>query len=138
MNESRRRQKRFRREHRHHAAPADVLMTRNGKRMAIIRPLDPDLALRLVNEIPNGTPHEEAEKRFNAVLDAQPYKFIGMATKPQPGDLGPPYILHPQTGKRIDRVQPGDSFVDYDAMQQHAERIPDPTEPPHCSGNGSV
>jgi hypothetical protein len=111
--------KRFEREHRSRTGRDEVLM-RNGKEMAIIRPLDPALALRLVGEIPNGTPHEESKRAFDAILDAQPYRFIGMATKGG-------YIIHPQTGARIGKLQPGDSFVDYDQMQKYAERIPDPT-----------
>jgi hypothetical protein len=99
-------------------------LTKYGKTLAVIRPLDPALALRLVSEIPEGTPHEEAEKRFDAILEAQPYRFIGLAAKPNGG--GPPFILHPRTLDRIDCVNPGDSFVDYDAMQQNAERIPEP------------
>jgi hypothetical protein len=130
MNESRRAQKRFQRRHRHHQTAADVasevVMTRDGKLMAVIRPLDPALALRLVSEIPNGTSHEEAEQRFIEILGAQPYRFIGMASRRGPGDTGPLYILEPKTGERIDRVQPGDSFVDYDAMPLHFEKISDP------------
>lgn len=40
--------------------------------------------------------------------------------------MDPGWILDPKTGKRIGRVCPGDSFVDYVLMQEHAERIPDP------------
>ena len=120
-------EKRFRREHRHRTPPpADTLMLHDGKRMAIIRPLDPALALRLVSEIADGTPHEESIRRFDDILTAQPYRFIGLAAHPQGNS--PPWILHPETRKRIGKVEPGDSFVDYDTMAQGFVKIDDPTK----------
>ncbi len=130
MSEARRLLKRLRQRHRPRQQPKDEVMMKGGSKMAILRPLDPALALRMVDEIPNGLAHEEADKRFNAILDAQPYRFIGMAKKPAPGDQGAGIILEPATLKRIGTMQPGDSFVDYDVMQRHGVRVPDPTTPP--------
>lgn len=119
MNDARRARKRFERKHRH--STLDQVMVKGGKQMAIIRPLDPALALRLVSEIPEGTPHEESKERFDRILDAQPYRFMGLASKPVEGMV---WILHPQTLKRTGKVEPGDSFVDHDVMQREAVRIP--------------
>lgn len=125
MKPAARLRKRFRQSHRHSdKTPAYEPMTKDGKRMAILRPLDPTLALTMVNAIPDGTPHEEAERLFNEILEAQPYRFVGIAAKAT-GD-GPPAILHPVTLKPIGRVQAGDSFVDHDEMQRYGQRIPDP------------
>lgn len=125
MSENERRRKRFDREHRrpHHHSPAYEVITTEGKALAIIRPLDPALALKLVDEIPKGIPHEEAERRFHAILETQPYRFMGLAARATGG--GAPAILDPKTLKRIGTIEPGDSFVDYETAKENAERIPD-------------
>jgi hypothetical protein len=108
----------------HHRTELDQVLTKNGSPVAIMRPLNPELALRLVAEIPNGTQHEEAQRRFEEIFHVQPYCFMGLAARPN-GD-GKIYLLDPRTGKRIGTVQPGDSFVDYEAMQRYGERIDPP------------
>lgn len=92
------------------------LVIRDGKVMAILRPQDAAKALAMVNEITQAeaagdiTP-EEAQQRFNDVISAQPYTFEGLPTKD--GDL-----VDPETGEKVGRVKPGDSFLDFEDVKK--------------------
>jgi len=81
-----------------------------GKRVLVLRPQDPQLAIRLARECveadEKGRTPEESEAAFQAILHAQPYTFIGY--------LGQAYkkivpVLD-KDGKQIDEVRAGDSF----------------------------
>lgn len=90
-------------------------LVKDGKRMGIIRPDSPAFALALVDDIPDGTPHEIAQTLFESMLHAQPYTLMGFAADRQP------YILNAD-GKVMGRVKEGDSYVDYD--HPHTKTLP--------------
>jgi hypothetical protein len=93
---------------------AEILL-KDGKKVAIIRPENPALALEMVKAIREGTPHKKAQRAFNRMLDAQPYKFMGYAAK------GEPHFLN-EFGQVMGNVEPGDSFVDFDAITRKEQR----------------
>lgn len=83
---------------------------RDGDRIAVLRPDDPQLALRLAQEAldeQEDKSPEERERQFQAILEAQPYRFVGcMATTGKPH----PKLLD-ANGWPVGHVRPGDSFT---------------------------
>lgn len=83
-----------------------IPMKKHGKLIGVARPKDAKLALRLLDQIDSKFPPEEQERRFQEIISAQPYSYIGLACKTHP------VILDPKTHQKIDTLRPGDSFVD--------------------------
>jgi hypothetical protein len=115
MNNAQRARKRFNREHRKHLHHNYEVLVRGGKRMAILRPFDPVLKMKMVDAIPQGVPGPETDRAWEECLNAQPHRFMGMACK------GQPFILDPVSLKVTGKFEPGDSFIDYDELQKHPE-----------------
>ena len=89
---------------------------RNGGLVAVIRPADPALALRLTAEwkvrVESGAypTAEEQEEAFREILEHQPYQFIGLQGKSD-------RVLD-KAGNRLGKIKPGDSFVSFEQLMQ--------------------
>lgn len=88
---------------------------RDGAKVAVIRPEDPDMAIRHANILGARNESgiisdEEFQRLFNEMLNEQPYRYIGL--------LGEGGKLLDEKGWAIGKVKPGDSFVPFD--QVHA------------------
>ncbi len=81
-------------------------VVRDGKMMHVIRPVDPELALRLTKALVGKTTAEGAEEDFNDILDAQPYTYEGLMGREQ-------QVLHPETHEPLGPFLDGDSFVTF-------------------------
>jgi len=81
------------------------LVKRGGKVLAVIRPSDPQRAIAKARACRD-------QQELNAMLGdpEQTYTFIGLAAKKDQR------IIDPHTGKVIDRMQPGDSFVPHEDL----------------------
>ncbi len=119
MTDAQRARKRFNREHKKHSHHSHQVMMKNGKRMAILRPFDVELKMKMVDAIPHGVPGPETDRAWEECLNAQPHRFIGLACKPVGSE--PPVIIDPVTKKAVGTLQRGDSFVDYDVLLAHPE-----------------
>lgn len=107
-------------------------MMRDGKIMAVLRPQDPALAMKMADDCVEAdrkgtrTP-EESESAFAAILHAQPYTYVGIAEHPQHKSTSLPRLLDRDSREPIGHMQPGDSFASLEqveeafAMQQHGE-----------------
>jgi len=80
-------------------------------RMAVVRPRDPQLALRLAHELlreaSKGLSVEEQQRRFNANLRAQEHVFVGLLAGVRVTD---------HEGNDLGETQPGDVYIDYDEL----------------------
>ena len=82
-------------------------------RMAVVRPRDPQLALRLAHELLReaskapGLSPEEQQRRFNANLRAQEHVFVGLLS-------GVRVVDH--EGNDLGETLPGDVYIDYDEL----------------------
>ncbi len=88
------------------------------KLMAVMRPRDPALALKLTREWQARVKKErlsehEAQEAFNRILQAQDYMFVGINSPD-----GEPVLVSPDTGKVIGKLEPGDSFIPYEDLQK--------------------
>lgn len=115
MSDSKRLQKRFRREPRHRdqsstTVDPDQFVFKEGRPMAILRPSDLGKKLAGLAKIPTGTPHEIAKPMLDQLLEEQPHQFVGYATKSGK-------IVN-CAGKVISSLQPGDSFIGVDPDNQ--------------------
>lgn len=90
--------------------PTYIKVKREGAQIAVVRPQDPALALRLAREAKN-------DDDFQKVLQAQRYFFVGLLANRVVGSrakiVTTPVILCPITSKPVGDVLPGDSFVSY-------------------------
>jgi hypothetical protein len=87
----------------------------NPEAIAVLRPKDPALAVKAARKIAKkerlGTIHRaEANRRFQAMLKLQEYRFVGILEKKKSKK---PRILDPRSGEPIDHLKMGDSFVPY-------------------------
>ncbi|MCU1284452.1 MAG: hypothetical protein JWO13_802 [Acidobacteriales bacterium] len=81
------------------------IMMIDGNPIAVLRPENAPLALRLASEmVGKGTAQE-----FKDLLQTQPYVFIGWAI---PGTDRQAFAIADRAGELIDILEPGDSFVD--------------------------
>ena len=85
------------------------ILKKNGERMVVIRPHDPALAIRLAEE----ALRENDNEKFQAITQAQDYKFAGYLSESSPGT--PPVIVDDH-GRVVEAVQKGDSFVSESAI----------------------
>lgn len=94
-------------------------LIKDGDKLAVMRPKDPQLALKLAYaalEIEDKVAQSEA---FQNVLNAQPYSFVGlMSTAGKPDKK-----LLDEDGWAIGTVRPGDSFVPYAQILAHTEAV---------------
>ncbi len=82
---------------------------RAGDKIAILRPDDPGLAIRLAREAMAIESAEESEKALDAILHAQMYSFAGLVAT-----VGKPERkLLNESGWAIGTCKPGDSMVPY-------------------------
>jgi len=89
----------------------------NGDKVAVLRPQDPQLALRLAYAALEIEDDAEREKAFQAVLSAQPYSFVGlMSTAGKPEKR-----LLDEDGWSIGSLRPGDSFTPYATIFAHSD-----------------
>jgi len=89
-------QKRLRGKTRHAIVKAD------GLSLVVARPASPEKALKRIDEI-HALPKEEQNAAFEAMLDEQPYTFVGYYT-------GTEHVVD-KDGFRIGSIRPGDSFI---------------------------
>jgi len=82
-------------------------LIKNGHVMAVIRPSDPKRAIAAAYKCTN-------QAEMNAVLQdpEQEYTFAGIASKDGAN------LLDANTGEVIDALQPGDSFVRFDQIEE--------------------
>jgi hypothetical protein len=83
-------------------------LVKDGHWLAVLRPVDPKLAIKLAHDLIGKQAHEE----FQEILTKQPYQFIGYASRKGIDVLD-------GDGKVIDRLRVGDSFA-------HGERFTPP------------
>lgn len=94
----------------------DRFVVRNGQRVAVLRPADQDLALRLKKaweaRAAAGEFRDELEQAesYREVLASQPHQFVGLLGKKE-------RVLAP-SGDRVDKLRPGDSLYGYDTLMQ--------------------
>lgn len=82
---------------------------KNGRRLAVLRPLDPALALRLVAEA-RALPEAAQSDAFRAVITKQAYRFVGFLSSSSKPDVLDKY-------KRVvGTPEMGDSFVNEDDL----------------------
>lgn len=91
----------------------------NGDKVAVLRPKDPQLALKLAYEALEIADDAEREKAFQQVLHAQPYTFVGlMSTAGKPEKK-----LLDEDGWSIGSLRPGDSFAPYEDILTHSNAV---------------
>lgn len=100
-----------------------VIAMRNGERLRVVRPQDPQLALKKVRELQQeeGLERAELEKRFNALLCEQPYTFVGYYARDRKSILD-------EKGWAIGKMRPGDSFVGGEIVKINPAKIGDRIE----------
>lgn len=88
------------------------IVVKDGKPLAVLRPADPALALRLAESL-IGKKGPEVDEAWGRILSAQPYKFVGWAAKPSAvrTALGKRPQIVDENGNVIDELRVGDSFV---------------------------
>lgn len=88
---------------------------KDGHRCAVLRPADPELALKLTREWKarveaEQLPPDEAQAQFSTILGAQEYRFMGFVTKAgRRADV---------EGNDLGTLEKGDSLVGEDALEQ--------------------
>lgn len=80
-------------------------LVKDGTWLAVFRPKDPELALKLAEDL-IGTPYEEAKVPFDQILEKQPYQFVGYASRRK-------NVILDADGKVIGPLKTGDSFVSH-------------------------
>lgn len=80
---------------------------RDGHRLAVVRPSDPDKALRDARAL-LGARGAEAGAAFEALLWAQPFRYVGLA--------GTKQELLDTAGIVVGKLEPGDSFVPFELL----------------------
>lgn len=99
----------------------------NGDKVAVLRPEDPRLALKLTDAALEIEDDDEREKAFRAVLGAQPYSFVGLLST-----VGKPEKkLLSEDGWAIGSVRLGDAGVSYAEIF-----APEPVAQAIASGDG--
>jgi hypothetical protein len=92
---------------------------KDGDKLAVLRPKDPQLALKLAYAAMEIEDTDAQNKAFQEVLNAQPYSFVGlMSTVGKPDRK-----LLDEDGWAIGKVRPGDSFVPYAQVLAHTEAV---------------
>lgn len=86
------------------------VLKKDGVEMAVMRPKDPELAIKMAKEAV-GLPFKEGQKAMNAILEAQPYTFVGLAA--DTGKMPTPLLDPDDHEKIVGHVQPGDSMVSW-------------------------
>jgi hypothetical protein len=94
-------------------------LIKDGDKLAVMRPKDPQLALRLAQAAMEIENDDAREKAFQDVLNAQPYTFVGLIST----DGKPDKKLLDEDGWPIGRVKAGDSFVPYAQILAHTEAV---------------
>jgi hypothetical protein len=94
---------------------------RDGEKLMVARPADPQLALKhgreLVAQMKSGeVSKEDGETRFNQILYLQPYTFVGYYAADTKS------ILNAE-GWAIGKIKPGDSFVGFDVVGEAPTEI---------------
>ena len=82
------------------------VMMKGDRKVAVVRPADPKKAMDRAKALV-GTTDAVA---FQAMLGEQDYRYVGLAS-----ECGR-YVLD-DAGQILGDVKPGDSFVDYEALQ---------------------
>lgn len=77
-----------------------TFLIKKGHRLAVLRPKDPALALRLTEEF---KATGGSKKEFDRILKAQSYTFVGFA-----GQKG---VLLNEKGAALGRLEQGDSLI---------------------------
>lgn len=85
-------------------------LIKDGHPCAVLRPRDPELALKLVEDAQSKDDATEQQKAFNEVLNAQPYQFRGYLSGGKEGRLH--FYVIDAGGKYVEELQRGDSFVE--------------------------
>ncbi len=94
-------------------------MMKNGHVMAVLRPADPELAKRLAEEcVASGRTGEESERAFNAILQSQPYTYVGIAEHTQHKQKGFHRLLDRETREVIGEIRAWDSFIALDQLEE--------------------
>jgi hypothetical protein len=100
--------------------PFSTFAQKHPELLAVIRPADPEMALAEIDRIlalqkGGVTPQDEIDRLYQEMLGLQEYTFVGLLDpKQEPGQT--PRLLHSVTGEHIGDLNPGDSFVPYDAL----------------------
>ena len=79
-----------------------IMRAPNGLPLMVIRPDDPEKAIRIASECQRANDHKRLE---NLPQEVGNYRFIGYASKGRPTDIVD------DRGNVIDRLAPGDSFI---------------------------
>lgn len=93
----------------------------NGTAMAVLRPADPELALKLTVEWSDRVVREKlspaaSQEAFDAILRAQEYTYVG-AVRAGGSDL-----VDPETGEPCGVILPGDSLVPYESLTKMVKK----------------
>jgi len=91
---------------------------KHGDKLAVLRPDDPQLALKLAYAASEIEDEEAGQKAFREILTSQPYTFVGLLA--QAGRGGSTVRLLDEAGWSIGSLRPGDSFVPYSDIVAHA------------------
>lgn len=86
---------------------------KDGTRLGVLRPKDPEQALATAYTIQGIADPEEASRQFNEMLSHQNYTFMGL--------LGPDGRILDEKGWAIGRCAPGDSFVGEDDLSKFSK-----------------
>lgn len=84
-----------------------LFVHKDGQRLAVLRPADPQLAKKLAEEVKK-LQGAEAQVFVQSILSKQPYTFVGL--------LSPEQWLRDAAGEKLGTVIPWDSFAGYDAI----------------------
>lgn len=102
------------------------VVKREGHTMAVIRPSDPERAIRRAHEIKNMpvfTPEQLAaqDAAFQGMLGEQEYQFVGVQGFDPKNPTASP-LLDPDTMEIIGEGQTGDSLISYEAIKAGIRR----------------
>lgn len=82
--------------------------------LAVLRPADPAKAIEMSKAL-LGKSYEEGQRGFNELLNSQPHTFMGLLGKKRT------IVDSVKRYKKIGKVKPGDSFVDYAELCRQQE-----------------
>lgn len=92
-------------------------LIKDGRKLAVIRPEDPAKALASARQVMEDERKgritaDEAHRRFNLITTEQAYTFVGVAA------VDAEQMLDHDGTILDDKLQPGDSFVDYEELME--------------------
>lgn len=95
-------------------------LIKDGGKLAVLRPNDPQMALRILRDVQLIEDPEAQAVAFQEMLASQPYTFVGLASSVTKGGAA---RLLDEDGWAVGTVRPGDSFAPYGDIIAHSNAV---------------